>query len=760
MRVWPGQPFPLGATWDGSGVNFAIFSENATGVDLCLFDAPGDSKERLRIPLRERSDQVWHGYLPDARPGQLYGYRVDGPYAPADGHRFNPAKLLIDPYAKAVSNEITWSDALFAYKVGSRREDLEINRDDDASGAVKSVVVDDAFTWGDDRAPKTPWNRTVIYECHVKGMTVRHPDVDEALRGTFLGLCSDPMLDHFTALGVTAVELLPVHHCVVDRHLAEKGLTNYWGYNSIAFFAPDIRYATPGALRGRQVYEFKTMVKKLHAAGIEVILDVVYNHTGEGNHLGPTVSLRGVDNKAYYRLVPGDERYYMDFTGTGNSLNMMHPRAIQLIMDSLRYWVTEMHVDGFRFDLAPVLARELYEVNRLSAFFDIIHQDPVLSRVKLIAEPWDVGPGGYQAGNFPVGWAEWNGKYRDCVRRFWRGDAGVVPELASRLSGSSDVYAWSDRAAYASVNFVTAHDGYTLRDLVTYERKHNEANGEGNRDGHDDNLSRNWGHEGETRSARTNGARRRAVRNMLATLAFSQGVPMFSHGDEIGRTQKGNNNAYAQDNETSWVNWALDDERKALLDFARRVVAIRHANPVLRRRSFFRGRPLGAAGAKVLAWLRPDGREMTEADWRDGSRRVLGMLISGEVADETDDRGRPVKGDTMLLWLNGGFEAVGCALPALDAAGTGATASPGAWVTLLDTAAADHDAPRPVEGDVTVQGFSLVLLRHGVERRLVAAGASAEAAALVNTMAVSGGAAFTGAERMVRDLVGVAGGAA
>jgi glycogen operon protein len=403
MRVWPGQPFPLGATWDGSGVNFALFSENATGVDLCLFDAPGDARERLRIPLRERSDQVWHGYLPDARPGQLYGYRVHGPYAPADGHRFNPAKLLIDPYAKAVSNEIRWSDALFAYRVGGPREDLEINPDDDTSGAVKSVVVDDAFTWGDDRAPKTPWNRTVIYECHVKGMTVKHPDVDERLRGTYLGLCSDPMLDHFTALGVTAVELLPVHHYVVDRHLAEKGLTNYWGYNSIAFFAPDIRYATKGAVYGQQVYEFKTMVKKLHAAGIEVILDVVYNHTGEGNHLGPTVSLRGVDNKAYYRLVPGDERYYMDFTGTGNSLNMMHPRTIQLIMDSLRYWVTEMHVDGFRFDLAPVLARELYEVNRLSAFFDIIHQDPVLSRVKLIAEPWDVGPGGYQAGNFPVG---------------------------------------------------------------------------------------------------------------------------------------------------------------------------------------------------------------------------------------------------------------------------------------------------------------------------------------------------------------------
>ena len=732
MRVWPGQPFPLGATWDGGGVNFALFSENATGVELCLFDGPTDAREHTRIPLRERSDQVWHCYLPDVRPGQLYGYRVSGPYAPEQGHRFNAAKLLIDPYAKAVSNEIAWSDALFAYKVGGRREDLELNPDDDASGAVKSVVVDDAFTWGDDRAPKTPWNRTVIYECHVKGMTVGHPDVEPHLRGTYLGLCSDPMLDHFTSLGVTAVELLPVHHFVVDRHLAERGLTNYWGYNSIAFFAPDIRYATQRSVYGQQVYEFKTMVKKLHAAGIEVILDVVYNHTGEGNHMGPTLSLRGVDNKAYYRLMPDNPRYYMDFTGTGNSLNMMHPRTIQLIMDSLRYWVTEMHVDGFRFDLAPVLARELYEVNRLSSFFDIIHQDPVLSRVKLIAEPWDVGPGGYQAGNFPVGWAEWNGKYRDCVRRFWRGDAGVVPELASRLSGSSDVYAWSDRAAYASVNFVIAHDGYTLRDLVSYERKHNEANGEGNRDGHDDNLSRNWGAEGETPDPAVNARRRRAMRNMLATLAFSQGVPMLSHGDEVGRTQGGNNNAYAQDNPTSWVDWSLADWQAGMLAFARRVVAIRHANPVLRRRSFFRGRPIGAEGAKDLTWLRPDGREMTEADWRDGTRRVLGMLISGEAADETDDRGRPVKGDTMLLWLNGGFETMACTAPAVP--------DPGTWVALLDTARED-DAPRALDGDsAAVEGFSLVLLRHGAERRLALSGATSEGAAAVNVLAVGGGA--------------------
>ncbi len=524
------------------------------------------------------------------------------------------------------------------------------------------------------------------------------------------------MIDYFLALGVTAVELLPVHHYVVDRHLAERGLSNYWGYNSIAFFAPDIRYSTIGtsdaaAARpqyGQQVYEFKSMVKKLHSAGIEVILDVVYNHTGEGNHLGPTLSLRGVDNKAYYLLNPDDPRYYMDFTGTGNSLNMMHPRTIQLIMDSLRYWVTEMHVDGFRFDLAPVLARELFEVNRLSAFFDIIHQDPVLSRVKLIAEPWDVGPGGYQVGNFPVGWAEWNGKYRDAMRRYWRGDRGMVPEIASRLSGSSDIYEWSDRQAYASVNFVTAHDGYTLRDLVTYERKHNEANGEGNRDGHDDNLSRNWGVEGETDDEAVVDRRRRAMRNFLATLAFSQGVPMISHGDEFGRTQGGNNNAYAQDNEISWIDWSLEPWQRELLAFARRAFAIRHANPVLRRRSFFRGRPVHAAGAKDLTWLRPDGHEMTNDDWEAGRTHAIGMLISGEAADETDDRGRPVRGDTMLLLLNGGFDEQTFTLP--DVPGDGA------WRTVVDSAS---DAHGPTGGDaVQLAGFSIALLSFGADRRV------------------------------------------
>ena len=746
MRIWPGQPFPLGATWDGAGVNFALFSENATGVDLCLFNAPGDARERLRIPMRERSDQVWHCYLPDVRPGQLYGYRVHGPYAPREGHRFNAAKLLIDPYAKAVSNSIGWSDALFAYKVGGPREDLEPNHDEDTSGTPKSVVVDNAFTWEDDRPPRTPWNRTVIYETHVKGMTIRHPDVDPELRGTYLGLASEPVIEHLLSLGVTAVELLPVHHFVVDRHLAERGLTNYWGYNSIAFFAPDIRYASAEARYGQQVYEFKTMVKKLHAAGIEVILDVVYNHTGEGNHLGPTLSLRGVDNRAYYRVMPDDPRYYMDFTGTGNSLNMMHPRTIQLIMDSLRYWVTEMHVDGFRFDLAPVLARELYDVNRLSSFFDIIHQDPVLSRVKLIAEPWDIGPGGYQVGNFPVGWAEWNGKYRDCVRRFWRGDTGVLGEAASRLSGSSDIYAWSDRAAYASVNFVTAHDGYTLRDLVSYERKHNDANGEGNRDGHDDNLSRNWGVEGETDDAQIVIKRRRAMRNFLATLAFSQGVPMLSHGDELGRTQRGNNNAYAQDNELSWIDWELEPWQKELLAFTRRVIAIRHVHPVLRRRSFFRGRPIGAAGVKDLTWLRPDATEMTDADWHDAHNRALGMLINGEAADETDDRGRPVRGDTMLLLLNAGFDPIDFALPTV--------AGEGVWTKLIDTV---EGTVEPDVGDMLrIDGFSLALLRHGVERRIGWTGASGESAALVNAATVGGTSGMAAAEL---SLLGVTAGA-
>jgi isoamylase len=710
MRIWPGQPYPLGATWNGEGVNFALFSEHATAVELCLFDGPGDATEATRIQLREHTDQVWHCFLPDMRPGRYYGFRVHGPYDPERGHRFNPAKLLIDPYAKAITGEIKWNNALFGYSVGGPKEDLEPSGDDSARGMPKCVVIDNAFTWDNDRHPMTPWNRTVIYETHVKGMTIRNPDVPENLRGTYLGLCSDPMIDYFHRLGVTAVELLPVHQFVIDRHLPRMGLTNYWGYNSIGFFAPDVRYATRGL--GNQVYEFKSMVKTFHSAGIEVILDVVYNHTGEGNHLGPTLSLKGIDNSAYYRLEP-NKRFYTDFTGTGNSLNMRHPRTIQLIMDSLRYWVTEMHVDGFRFDLAPVLARELYEVDRLSAFFDIIHQDPTLSTVKLIAEPWDVGPGGYQVGNFPIRWAEWNGKYRDSLRRFWRGEPGQVPELASRLAGSSDIYQWSGRSAYASINFIVAHDGYTMRDLVSYERKHNEANGENNQDGHNDNLSRNWGVEGPSDDPGLEDLRFRVMKSMLGSLAFSQGVPMISHGDEIGRTQHGNNNAYAQDNETTWVDWNLDDRQRELLGFTRRAFALRGAHPVLRRRHFFDGHEAAAETGKDVMWVRPDGREMTDADWKNGDVRLLGMLISGESTDETDERGRLLHGDTLLLIANAGDADTRFTVPPLEGVGV--------WVELLDSARPQRHVID--SGWVYVHAHSLVLLRHGVERRMAGGGA-------------------------------------
>ncbi|HKG92783.1 MAG TPA: glycogen debranching protein GlgX [Gemmatimonadaceae bacterium] len=718
IRVWRGQPYPLGASWDGQGVNFALFSENATAVELCLFNSADDAIESAKFWVRDRTDQVWHCYLPDVRPGQLYGYRVHGPYKPEEGHRFNPAKLLLDPYAKAIGGDVKWGDELFAYKIGGSGEDLEPDDRNSAGNTPKSVVVDPSFTWGDDRLLRTPWNRTVIYECHVKGMTVKHPEVPEQIRGTYLGLCSDPMLDHFLSLGVTAVELLPVHQAITDRGLAEKGLANYWGYNTIGFFAPDVRYAMRGL--GNQVYEFKSMVKTFHAAGIEVIIDVVYNHTAEGNHLGPTLCFKGVDNTTYYRLSEESRRYYHDFTGTGNSLNVRHPHTMRMIMDSLRYWVTEMHVDGFRFDLAPVLARELYEVDRLSTFFDIIHQDPVISQTKLIAEPWDVGPGGYQVGNFPVGWTEWNGKYRDAIRKLWKGEQGQIPEAASRLSGSADIYKWTDRQAYASVNFVVAHDGFTLRDLVSYEQKHNEANGENNNDGHNDNISRNWGAEGETDDPEILDLRWRSMRNFLATLAFSQGVPMIAHGDELGRTQQGNNNVYAQDNETSWMNWELDDRQAALLDFTRRVMAIRHSNPVLRRRTFFRGRPV-TQGERVkdLTWIRPDGQEMTEAEWTNAENHVLGMLVYGDATDDTDDRGRPIKGDTMLVVVNASPGDVRFELPKL----------PGerVWVKLVDTA---HPEQQQLikDGWVGIAPYSLALLRHGAERRLTPSMGDAAAA--------------------------------
>lgn len=606
MKTRPGNPYPLGATWDGAGVNFSLFSENATAVDLCLFDGPDGSGEMERIRLAEQTDHVWHVYLPEARPGQRYGYRVHGPNDPGGGHRFNPAKLLLDPYAKAIDGTLRWSDALFGYTIGHSDADLSRDERDSATDMPKSVVIEPAFSWGDDRQLRTPWNETVIYEAHVKGFTVRHPDVPEALRGTYAGLACPAVIDYLRWLGITAIELLPIHQFVADRHLVERVLTNYWGYNSIGFFAPDVRYASGGRL-GQQVSEFKTMVKALHQAGIEVILDVVYNHTGEGNHLGPTLCFRGIDNASYYRLAGDNRRYYTDYTGCGNSLNMMHPRAIQLIMDSLRYWVLEMHVDGFRFDLASTLARELHDVDRLGAFFDVIHQDPVLSQVKLIAEPLDLGKGGYQTGNFPVLWAEWNDQYRDTIRRFWKGDAGQAGPLGFRLTGSSDIYGRGGRRPFASISFVTAHDGFTLRDLVSYNEKHNEANGEQGRDGIDNNLSWNCGVEGETEDPDVLQLRVRQQRNLLATLLLSQGVPMLCGGDEVGRTQHGNSNAYCQDNQVGWFDWGLDRWGRDLLAFTRALIALRRRHPVLRRRQFFYGRCIRGSEAQDLIWFRPDG---------------------------------------------------------------------------------------------------------------------------------------------------------
>ncbi len=700
MRVWPGSPSPLGATWDGEGTNFAVFSEHATAVDLCLFRHREDAEEAARIRLRERTDQIWHAYLPDVRPGQLYGFRMHGPYAPEDGHRFNPAKLLLDPYAKAISGTIRWSDALSGYSMEPPIEERDLVPDgtNSAGGLPKCVVVESAFSWGDDKSPRTPWNRTVIYEAHVRGMTMLHPDVPESIRGTYLGLATDPIVDHLLSLGVTAIELLPVHHFVTERRLAEMGLFNYWGYATIGFFAPDVRYAT-GAL-GQQVAEFKSMVKRFHRAGIEVILDVVYNHTAEGNHLGPTLSFRGIDNSAYYRLEP-NWRFYTDWTGTGNTVDIRHSRTMQLVMDSLRYWVADMHVDGFRFDLAPVLARGDVDVSPFAEFFDVVRQDPVVSKVKLIAEPWDLGPGGYQAGRFPIGWGEWNGKYRDSTRRYWRGDPGQLGEFASRLVGSSDLFEHSQRSPLSSVNFVTCHDGFTLHDLVSYESKHNEANGENNRDGTDDNRSRNWGAEGPTEAVHLIRTRERIKRNFMATLAFSQGVPMISHGDEVGRTQQGNNNAYCQDSPLTWIDWRLTPLQRQLLDFTRAVFAIRAANPVLRRRNFFRHQP-GPGGVKDLTWLRQDGNEMTEADWADPSNHVLGMLILGEATDEIDERGRRLVGEAILLLTNGGARSRPFTLPQLE--------SPGAWVEVLNTA---HPNPRVVrQGKVSLVAHSLMLLRH------------------------------------------------
>jgi isoamylase len=685
MRVQPGQPYPLGATWDGLGVNFALFSEYATGVELCLFDSPDARTESRRIPLREHSDMVWHGYVLDVRPGQLYGYRVSGAYEPTAGHRFNPNKIVLDPYAKAMGRVVRWTDELFGYRIGDPQDDLSFDERDNAAYAPLAAVADDAFTWGDDTPPRTPWHETLIYELHVKGLTQLHPDVPPALRGTYAGLASEPVLRHLTDLGITAVELMPVHHHAYDRHLVERGLSNYWGYNTLAFFAPDLRYSATNSPIDT-VREFKMMVRALHAAGIEVILDVVYNHTAEGNQLGPTLSLRGIDNVSYYRLVQDNPRYYQDFTGCGNTLNMLNARVLQLIMDSLRYWVLEMHVDGFRFDLASALARELFDVNKLSAFFDVIHQDPLISQVKLIAEPWDLGAGGYQVGNFPVLWTEWNGKYRDCVRRFWRGDGGQVSEFATRLAGSSDLYEQSGRRPYASINFVTCHDGFALQDLVSYNEKHNELNGENNSDGENNNNSWNCGVEGPTDNAAVTALRARQTRNFLATVLLSQGVPMLCGGDELGRTQQGNNNAYCQDNELSWFNWQLGEAQHDLLAFCRYVIQLRRQHPVFRRRKFFQGRRIRGADAKDLTWFEPDGQEMTDSGWDAASARALMVRLGGDSIDEVDRHGQRIVDDTFLLLLNAQEDAVTFTLPAEDGKIT--------WQRVVDTG--DDEWSRPV----------------------------------------------------------------
>jgi isoamylase len=675
MRVWPGSPYPLGATWDGVGVNFAIFSEHGTRVELCLFDSIDAEVESVTIPLPEHTDMVWHGYLPDVRPGQLYGYRVHGPFAPHTGYRFNPHKLVMDPYAKVVGRTVEWHESLFGFTFGS--DDTTFDDRDSAPYAPLAAVIDNAFTWGDDRPLRTPWHATLIYEMHVKGFTKLNPYIPESLRGTYLGLASEPAIRHLTSLGVTAVELMPVHHHVDDWHLAKRGLSNYWGYNTLSYFAPDARYASSASPQDA-VREFKMMVRALHAANLEVILDVVYNHTAEGNHAGPTLSLRGIDNTSYYRLLPNEPRFYQDFTGCGNTLNMRSPRVLQLIMDSLRYWVKEMHVDGFRFDLASALARELHAVDKLGAFFDIIHQDPVLSQVKLIAEPWDLGEGGYQVGNFPTKWTEWNGKYRDAVRRFWRGDGGVVSELATRLSGSSDLYEQSGRRPYASINFITAHDGFTLADLVSYNTKHNEANGEQNADGENHNLSWNCGVEGTTTDRRVLEVRERQRRNLIATLLLSVGVPMINGGDELGRTQAGNNNAYCQDNEISWTCWENTPERRDYLDFTRRVIRIWKDHPVLRRRKFFQGRRIRGADVLDIAWLDPSGREMTDETWNSPDVRCLGVRLNGDAIHEVDERGARISGDTLLLLLNGADQPIAFTLPS--------TAPEERWETLIDTA--------------------------------------------------------------------------
>jgi isoamylase len=682
-EIWRGKAYPLGATYDGSGTNFAVFSDIAERVDLCLFDSDGTQTGCVTLP--EVDGFVWHGFVPSVEPGQHYGYRVYGPYDPAAGHRCNPNKLLLDPYAKAIDGNFEWNQSLFGYNFG----DPDSRNDDDSAASMpKSVVINPFFDWGVDRPPKHEYADSVIYEAHVKGLTETHPDIPEQMRGTYSGVAHPVIIEHLKSLGVTAIELMPVHHFANDSTLIDKGLSNYWGYNTIGFLAPDPKY-TSSSTAGGQVQEFKAMVRALHEADIEVILDVVYNHTAEGNHLGPTLSMRGIDNAAYYRLVDDDKRYYMDYTGTGNSFNVSHPHSLQLIMDSLRYWVTEMHVDGFRFDLASTLAREFYDVDRLATFFELVQQDPTVSQVKLIAEPWDVGPGGYQVGNFPPQWTEWNGKYRDTVRDFWRGEPATLDEFAYRLTGSADLYEHTARRPVASINFVTAHDGFTLRDLVSYNEKHNEANGENNNDGESHNRSWNCGAEGPTDDPEINALRIRQQRNFLTTLLLSQGVPMLCHGDELGRTQQGNNNGYCQDNELTWIDWAHADSE--MLDFARAVTALRAAHPVFRRRRFFSGKPVGRrgeAGLPDIAWFAPDGAEMTGEDWGTGFAKSVAVFLNGQGIPDTDTRGQRIVDDSFLMCFNAHYEDIEFTLPPTEF-GT-------EWQPVIDTAAFRPDADAAV----------------------------------------------------------------
>jgi isoamylase len=703
IKTYPGDPYPLGATWDGQGINFALFADNATGVELCLFNSIKDETELVRIRMNERSHQVWHIYIPDLRPGQLYGYRVHGPFDPKNGHRFNPSKLLIDPYAKAIAGTIDWNDALFGYRITDPDQDLSYSEIDSAAFIPKSVVIDPSFDWEGDTPLDIPYHKSIIYEAHVKGLTQLNPDIPKEIRGTYAGIAHASTIKHLKELGVTAIELMPVHHFVVDRHLKEKGLTNYWGYNTIGFFAPDARYASNGVI-GEQVNDFKHMVKELHKAGIEVILDVVYNHTGEGNHLGPTLSFRGVDNASYYRLTE-DKRYYMDYTGTGNTLNANLPNVLRLMMDSLRYWITDMHVDGFRFDLAATLARELHEVNRLSAFFDIIHQDPVISQVKLIAEPWDVGEGGYQVGKFPPEWAEWNGKYRDCIRDYWRGADSMLGEFAERFTGSSDLYQSDFRRPTASINFITAHDGFTLHDLVSYNEKHNEANGEDNKDGENHNRSWNCGAEGPTDDESINALRYQQKCNLLTTLFLSQGVPMLVAGDEMGRTQQGNNNAYCQDNEVSWLNWEHADQK--LLQFTRALIHFRKEHPAFCRRRWFQGQPIRGIGIEDIAWFLPDGSEMTDEHWRNYLAKSLAVYINGRGLHSVGPKGEPIIDDSFYVIFNAWHKGLQYKLPEARYGKE--------WSIVLDTTEGAFKTHRKIykaEEMIKVKGRSITLLIH------------------------------------------------